>query len=150
MTDRNLLDFSDTIEWNLVARQTYQVATPSRIWERLPNRDFFIENSQVLIIGLSAEFSRSTWYTGGWASQLLPFLPSSTSIFPAIVQAKSFKLRLGIQNLIVFPRFLPLWILQLSFPYWLEDVTVEIWRYDGRDLAVFDQLDRMENKLDAL
>ena len=150
MTDRNRLDFADTIEWNLVARQTYQVVSGSRVWERLPNRDFFIENSQVLIIGLSAEFRRSTWYTGGWASQLLPFSPSSTSIFPAIVQSRSFKLRLGIQNLVIFPRYLPIWVLQLAFPYWLEDVTVEIWPYDGRDLSVFDQLDRVQSKVDAL
>ncbi|MBL1177830.1 hypothetical protein [Pantanalinema sp. GBBB05] len=150
MNDHNLIDFAQTIEWNLVARQTYLVNDGARVWERLPAKEFLIENSNVLIIGLSASYRRSTWYTGAWASQMLFFLPSSTSIFPAIVQHRTKKLRLGIQNLVVFPKVLSPWLLQLNFPYWLQDITVEIWRYDGRDESVFDHLNRVESKLDAL
>lgn len=148
MKERYLADFSEAIEWNLVARQTYTApATPTPYLNRLPNRTFLIENSSALIIGLNSQSARSNWFTGGWASQLLLFLPSSTTEFTATVEASSKLLRLRRLNFVMFPRIMPTWLLELRFPYWLNDVYVEVWRYDGTDLSIFDRLDQLEANL---
>lgn len=148
MSDRQFPDFADTIEWNLVARNSYTAPiTSTQASNRLPNRSFLIENSYVVIIGLRSEGARSTWQTGGWASQLLPFLPSSTSDYVAAVQTSKKWLRLRTLNLIVFPKLMNTWILDLAFPYWLPDISIEVWRYDGRDIDQFQRFNEIEAKL---
>lgn len=148
MSDRLFPNFTDTMEWNLVARATYQAPqTPTPYLNRLPSRSFLIENSHVLIIGLKSNSARSYWVTGGWAAQFFPFLPSSTSEYPAIVQGKRRWLRLGVMSLVIFPKILSTWVLELQFPYWLNDISIEVWRYDGTDLTVFDRIDTLEQQL---
>lgn len=148
MNDRYLPDFANTLEWNLVERASYQAPqTPTPYLNRLPPRNWVIENSNVLLIGCRSDSARSYWFTGGWATQLLPFLPSTTSNFAAASQAKQIRLQLGVLSLCVFPKILPTWILQIQFPYWLDDVSIEIWRYDGADLTVFERIDALEQQL---
>jgi len=141
--NRQFPDFRDTLEWNLVNRSSYQAVNNVSVNDRLPSRTFLIENSHVLIIGVSSNSARSTWKTGGWAAQILPFSPSSTSQFVAAVQSSRRWLRLYSPTLVVFPKVLPTYLLEMSFPFWLNDVSVEIWRYDGRDFDVFERLDQL-------
>lgn len=154
MSDRHFPDFTDTLEWNLVARTTYDAAT--RVEEGittflpLPPRGWVIENSHVLLIGVKAKNPRSTWYTGGWASQRLLFVPSSTTEFTATVKAASKRLTLGSLTLFVAQTLMPTWLLYVEFPRWFIGVTIEIWRYDGRDVDVFQRLDELEAKIDGL
>lgn len=148
MNERQLPDFLSAIEWNLIARATYQAPeTPTPYLNRLPRRSFLVENSHALIIGLDSTTARSNWDTGGWAYQLIPFLPSSTSSFPAAVAAGSNRVRLRRLNFMMFPRLSPTWILEMQFPYWLNDISVEIWRYDGRDIDLFERSDQILNAL---
>lgn len=144
---RQFPDFRDTLEWNLVARANYQAVQNVTLDVRLPSRTFLIQNSHVLIIGVSSQSARSTWKTGGWAAQILPFSPSTTSVFVAAVQSSRRWLRLNSPTLIVFPKVLPTYFLELSFPYWFNDVSIEIWRYDGRDFDVFERMDQLESNL---
>jgi hypothetical protein len=149
--NRQFPDFRDTLEWNLVERATYQApVTATPINDRLPARQWFIQDSHVLIIGVSSVSARSTWRTGGWAAQILPFSPSTTSQFTAAVQSDKRWLRLNAPTLVVFPKMLPAYLLELSFPYWFDDVSVEIWRYDGRDLDTFERLDQLEANINTL
>ncbi|MBW4475127.1 MAG: hypothetical protein KME45_32820 [Stenomitos rutilans HA7619-LM2] len=145
--NRQFPDFRDTLEWNLVARATYQASQNVNVNDRLPSRTYLIEHSHVLIIGVSSQSARSTWRTGGWAAQILPFSPSTTSQFVAAVQSSRRWLRLHSPTLVVFPKVLPTYFLELSFPYWFNDVSVEIWRYDGRDFDTFERLDQLEANL---
>ncbi|MBW4474062.1 MAG: hypothetical protein KME45_27360 [Stenomitos rutilans HA7619-LM2] len=147
---RQFPDFRDTLEWNLVSRSSYQAVNNVNVKDRLPARTFLIENSHVLIIGVSSQSARSTWRTGGWAAQVLPFLPSTTSQYVAAVQSSRRWLRLRTLTLVVFPKVLPTYFLELSFPYYFDDVSVEIWRYDGRDLDTFDRIDQLEANLDTV
>lgn len=145
MSDRLFPNFTDTLEWNLVARQTYLApTTPTPYLNRLPDRQFLIENSHVLIIGARSDGARSYWQTGSWASQLLPFLPSSTTDYVAAVQHERRWIRLRVLNLLIFPKIIDTWILNLAFPYWLPDVSVEIWRYDGADIDQFQRFNDLE------
>lgn len=146
---RQFPDFRDTLEWNLVARASYQAVQNVTLDVRLPSRTFLIENSHVLIIGVSSQSARSTWKTGGWAAQILPFSPSTTSQFVAAVQSSRRWLRLNSPSLVIFPKVLPTYFLELSFPYWFNDVSIEIWRYDGRDYDTFERLDQLESNLNS-
>lgn len=148
--NRQLPDFRDTLEWNLVARATYQATQNVLLPDRLPARQFLIENSHVLIIGISSASARSTWRTGGWATQILPFSPSSVSQYVAAVQSSRRWLRLNSPTLVCFPKFLPIYLLELSFPYWFNDVSLEVWRYDGRDYDVFERLEQLESNINTL
>lgn len=144
MNERQLPDFLNAVEWNLLARATYTAPeTPTPYLNRLPLRSYLVNNSHALIVGLDSASARSYWDTGAWAYQLIPFLPSSTSNFPAAVQAGSHRLRLRRLNFIMFPRLSPQWILEMQFPYWLNDVSVEIWRYDGQDIDLFQRADQI-------
>jgi hypothetical protein len=144
---RQFPDFRDTLEWNLVSRGSYQAVQNVNVNDRLPSRTFLIENSHVLIIGVSSQSARSTWRTGGWAAQVLPFLPSTASQYVAAVQSSRRWLRLRTLTLVVFPKVLPTYFLELSFPYYFNDVSVEIWRYDGRDFDTFERLNQLESNL---
>lgn len=149
--ERHLIDFSDRLEWNLITRETILAnENAPNLQQRLPPKTWPVVNSNVVMVGVASQTARSTWYTGGWASCLVDFKPSYVSQFPAGVETASRRLRLGFQTLIVFPKITPNWILEVKFPYWFRDVFLEIWRYDGRDEAFFDQLDRMEFKLNQL
>ena len=147
---RQFPDFRETLEWNLVARATYQAPIGGLVSDRLPARQWLIQNSHLLIIGVSSTSARSTWKTGGWAAQILPFLPSSTSQYVAAVQSSRKWLRLGTLTLVTFPKVMRTYLLEISFPYWFEDVSVEIWRYDGRDLDTFERLDQLEASINSL
>ncbi len=147
---RRFPNFLDSMEWNLVVRQSYQANDGVMVRDRLPSRTWLIQNSHVLIIGVRSNSARSYWRTGGWAAQLIPFLPSTTSDFVAAVDSNRRWLRLGVLTLVVFPKISDTWVLELSFPYWFDDVYVEVWRYDGIDLDGFETLDRIESKIDSL
>ena len=151
MDGRSFPDFTNTLEWNLLSRATYQAQQlTDNTYRPLAPRSFFVENSNVLILGVSSEGATATWKTGGWARQVLPFLPSSTSNFTAAVHVERRWLRLGTLTLAVFPKLLDAWILQVDFPYWLNNASLEIWRYDGQDVSAFDRFDRVDSEIAAL
>ncbi len=142
MTDTRFLpDFTNTLEWNLIARQSYQAqpATPTG-YLPLPARSFTIDGSYTVMVGVRSVSAERRWWLGCWAEQRLLFSPSSTSDFTAFVKTKQFGCQLGSLTLCTFPKLQSPWILYLRFPWWLEDAMVEIWRYDGRDQTVFDAI----------
>lgn len=144
MNVRQLPDFLDAIEWNLVRRESLTAPeTPTPYLNRLPDRSYLIENSHALIIGIDSNSARSNWDTGGWAYPIIPFLPSSTSNYPAATFAAGHRIRLRRLNFVMFQRLSPTWILELKFPYWLNDVSIEVWRYDGRDIDLFQRSDEI-------
>lgn len=44
----------------------------------------------------------------------------------------------------VVPKLLSPWILELKFPYWLDQIYMEVWRYDGRDIDELQRLDELQ------
>lgn len=154
MSDRHFPDFTDTLEWNLVARQTYLAPSDTRdgktYYSRIPPKAFVIENSHLLMIGVKTSQSRPTWFTGGWASQRLLFAPSSTSEFLAVIESRRRRLSLETMTLFEADRQMSTWLLTLQFPRWFIDARVEVWRYDGRDVDLFQRLEQLEAKIDGL
>jgi len=135
---RSFPDFSDTLEWNLVTRQLLNDRRVIGGFLRLPPMTAEIVNSHLLMIGVTSSSARPHWYRAGWARQFLDFSPSSTSIFPRGVQTCSYPLALGTLNCLTFAKEIERWTLQIAFPVYFQDALVEVWRYDGNDLTVFD------------
>jgi hypothetical protein len=99
-----------------------------------------IENSFVCAVGVRNTKAKRTWFLGGYASQNLLLGPSSTSIFVAYTQAARRRLWLDRLNLLIFPKLVSPWILELSFPWWHEQMELEVWRYDGSDVDDLQQI----------
>ncbi len=60
----------------------------------------------------------------------LPTLPSSTTAFPAAVEASQERCKLGQLNLIRFPYLgISPYIVNIAFPYWIEQIDLEVWQY---------------------
>lgn len=138
---RSFPDFSNSLEWNLVTRRSLVNRQLIGGYVRLPPLTVNISNSHLLMIGVASNSAKSHWYTAGWARQFLNFSPSSTSVFPVGVQTVSHRLALGTLNCLTFAKEINDWTLQIAFPVYLEDALVEIWRYDGTDLSVFERID---------
>lgn len=132
---RSFPGLDESNEWNLVGRDTLYATIPDA-GEIIPirSRNWLIQNSNVLMIGLRSATASSHWYTGGWVQQLLPILPSYTSTYVAAVQSASQRLRLGILNLVVFPKYIDTYLIEINFPRWMRDISIEVWRYDGPDV----------------
>lgn len=151
MSVRQFPDLLLSGAWSLIAREDRRVS-PKTL---LPSRSFLVQNSHLIAVGIASENADPTWVTGGWVSQLLSFTPSSTSQFPPVVEAKRHKVRLGVLTLLEFPRLADQWTLEISFPKWLYETKLEIWKYAGRDFDEFtplaqinEQLGRIEARLE--
>jgi hypothetical protein len=131
------VDLLNRLNWNLIKRENYQVIVTKRDakgYEYTALADLnVVVQSPVLMVGVKTSNWRTTWKTGGWASMQLPITPSSTTEFTAFVEADSrqwVRLLLHKLNLVRFPYLgISPYILNLSFPYWFEDMFLEIWQY---------------------
>lgn len=146
--DRQFPDFFDSLEWNLVARvglQAQQIDAKS--YQPIPRQTYVIQNSSVLIIGVKSATAQPNWVTGGWASQVIPFSPSSTSSFIAATRTEQKRLKLDSLNLTVFPKLSDVWFLEVATPHWFMSTFLEIWRYDGQDLDQFVKFEQVSADL---
>lgn len=114
--------------------------------------------SHTLLIGTVSNSALQHWFLGAIASQYLYVSPSMTLDTTSGVQAgDSKKIGLNRLTLIEFKNYdVSPYILKLEIPYWLEDIAVEVWEYQGYIPAsednseILDRLDAIEDKLDAL
>jgi hypothetical protein len=150
--DRQFPDLLNQSKWVLLSKGSYQ--KPQNL-DRIPAPTFLVVDSHVLVIGVATANSLPTWFTGGWATQFLSFVPGVGSDFPVAIVASRQRLRLGSLNLLIFPDLSSQWTLEVTFPEWFVTASLEIWRYDGADTSSLDQLalaaeqlDRIESRLD--
>lgn len=114
--------------------------------------------SSTLLIGTYSGRARAHWFLGARASQYLYVSPSMNSNFISGVQASNTqKCGLNRLTLIEFKNYdvVP-YTLQLEIPYWLEDIYVEVWEYQG-DIGgsqtefdtsdIIERLERIESKI---
>lgn len=135
--DRRLPDLTDSLEWDLVRRVEITAPPdpdrPDRRLQIAPINAMILESATVMI-GVRSNAAPSTWDTGGWASQRLLIIPSTTTEFVANVQTESKWLKLGVLNLCQFSQLQPTWMLNIRIPKWLPHILCEIWQYQGRDV----------------
>lgn len=145
---RKFPDLNENLEWNLVRRDTLE-ARQGTLRRFIPPLQTPID-SYVCAIGLKNPLAPNHWRLGGYASQRVFVLPSSTTDFAPLMQAERKTLELNIFNLFVVPKIATPWLLWVDFPYWHERMFVEVWRYDGRDIDELTRLDEIELRLNQL
>ncbi|MBD1939092.1 hypothetical protein [Microcoleus sp. FACHB-68] len=149
-----IFNFDNNLNWDLVSRQTR--AASVSISE--PNYNYiepvnFQIDSNILAIGILPYEAKDHWQLGGRLSVRLLATPSFTSDFASLMEIynKPF-LRLRMMNIIEFPKYEPVpYACQLTFPFWLKSVYLEIWKYSGiQSTTVESSLARIELKLDQM
>lgn len=127
-----MLDLTNQLNWNIVTRRNLQAqVTDATKGTYIPLNDLscYVE-STTLMVGLQSKSSKPRWYRGAYASMRLPILPGSNTEFVAAVEAATKVCRLNALTLIQFPDVgISNYLLILSFPYWFEDMYVEVWQY---------------------
>ena len=126
----------DSLNWDLVVRRDYvaqNVPNDPRTYIPIPPQTFLINTSYTVIVGCRSNSARAGWYTGCFASVLLPMSPSSTSQFLSIVDSGNSK-RCKLDNLQLLQfrdvGILP-YILEIRIPWYLTHIFLEIWKYSG-------------------
>lgn len=166
--------------WDLATRENWELIlsegrTVVYTNNTLPSQDkykytpispiYTTPNSHILLIGTQSNSALAHWFLGARATQYLFVSPSTNSALISGVQTSDVK-RIGLNRLtlVQFPNYniLP-YTLQLEIPYWLEDIYIEVWEYQGNyadenqqhdDLilrldSIKTQLDRIEDQLNA-
>lgn len=157
--------------WDLATKENWElILSDRRTVQRVNNPDlaqnqyeyipiapiYTNPNSHVLLIGTYSASAKPYWFLGARASQYLYVSPSTSSNFISGVQASDIK-RVGLNRLtlVKFDNYdvLP-YTLQLEIPYWLEDIYVEVWEYQGYVSQgyeeVLDRLDAIETQLEDI
>lgn len=146
-----ILDLSNSLNWDLVVRKTYQVKWISETqFHAIPDQSFTLDN-RLLMVGVKCSKAQETWWLGARLSQRLLTLPSSTSEFVAAVEVCRKRCRLNALTLVEFPMLgVSPYLLIVEFPYWFEDAYLEIWKYSGIDSdSHTEALKRIEEKLNS-
>jgi hypothetical protein len=155
-----MVDYIDRLNWNLVKRQSYTAPIIARqygSYDYEPLADIqLVMRSPILLIGVKSTKAEPHWKRGCWASQYLPFIPSSESEFTAAVKDPvSYPCQLGVLNKIEFPYTgISPYILNISFPYWLEQASIEVWQYSENLVGVYEppktELYRLQESLNRI
>lgn len=161
-------DLATVGNWELLLTET-RIATresttvrPDSLYEYIPIQPIYVAPiSHTLLIGTQSNTAQPHWFLGARASQFLYVSPSMSSAFVSGVQASDIqKVGLNRLTLVEFKNYdVAPYVLQLDIPYWLEDIYVEVWEYQGNiggEQSEFDasdiieRLQRIENKVDAI
>lgn len=154
-------DLATRENWDLILSDSRSVTyTNNTTSDKLPyyyepiSPIYASPNSHILLIGTKSEKAKPHWFLGARASQFLYVSPSTTSYFISGVQAQeSKKIGLNRLTLVKFEDYgISPYTLQLSIPYWIEDITVEVWEYADPIVSdsqnIIDRLDAIETKID--
>lgn len=146
MSDRQLTEISNQIEWNIVARRSLEGQLDGKAFF-IPAQRFSID-AYVAAVGLRNTKAPAHWDLGGWATPLMLFTPSEfSSDYPSAVATGSQRLKLNVLNLVLIPQILKPCILEVKFARWHARIELEVWRYDGPDVSQFDRFNDLEAKI---
>ena len=158
-------DLATRENWELLLSEsrtvTYTSGTPTDDTYKYTSISPFYTtpHSHILLIGTSSNSALNHWFLGARASQYLYVSPSLSSNLISGVQTSEIK-RIGLNRLtlVQFPNYKVLpYVLQLEIPYWLEDIYVEVWEYQGAYYGEDEQyentilrLENIEEKIDRI
>ena len=130
-------DIGNSLNWDLSLRVTKEVqSTGDSSYLPIPPVSVPMENPTIMV-GISSSAAKPTWFLGCRASMRLLTLPSTTSEFTAIVEVASKPCGLGRLTLIRFPDLnLYPYLLLLTFPIWIQQAYVEVWKYSGPSTGI--------------
>lgn len=128
------MDLGNRLNWNLLRRQNYKVQILRVVedgYDYLAFKDVqVVARSPILMVGINSPKAKKSWKVGCWAAMWLPILPSITTEFSSAVCAHVQVCQLRQLNLVQFPYLgISPYIVNIAFPYWLEEAELEIWQY---------------------
>ncbi|KJH69400.1 hypothetical protein [Aliterella atlantica] len=151
-------DLTTRENWELLTSERRSVVyknntTPSDLnYKYTPIPPIYVTaTTHTLLVGIVSNSARVHWFLGARVSQYLYVSPSSAMGLISGVQAADSK-RAGLSRLtlIEFKNYnvIP-YVVEVAVPYWLEDVYVEVWQYNGQVLTgeqpnLSELLDRLE------
>lgn len=150
-------DLAKQGNWQLLLAEERIVQNRKKItaynYEYQPISDFFASpKSHVLLIGTISNSAKKHWYLGAKASQYLYISPSLNNNLATGVQVSDTKsIRLNHLNLVKFENYnvIP-YVLRLEVPYWLEDIYIEVWEYQGKYYGEDEQYENTIVRLEGI
>lgn len=155
------MDFGNNLNWDLVLKTSYSAQlAPETQRGFLPIPNKIIESDKyTLAIGVSSTKAKPTWRIGAFVAPRLLFSVSSTSEYAGLVRSDNSKpVFLNQLTLVQFQDFgLTPYALEISIPFWIAELSIEVWKYQGVDnaipvreqiAAVRGDLNRIELKID--
>lgn len=129
------MDFGNNLNWDLALRTTYSARpAPNEAsgYFPIPPKTILLDR-YILAIGASSSLAKPNWRLAGFVSPRLLFSPSSTSEYIALVQSeKEQAILLNQLTLVRFTDFgVTPYVMQISIPSWLQQLSLEIWKYQG-------------------
>ena len=156
------MEFGNNLNWDLVLRTSYVAPlAPETKRGFLPIPNKIIEADRyTLAIGVSSNKAKPTWRIGAFVAPRLLFSVSSTSEYTGLVRSDDSKpVFLNQLTLVQFQDFgTTPYALEISIPFWISQLSIEVWKYQGDDDArplqeqiadVRGDLDRIELKIDS-
>lgn len=116
-----MIDLSNSLEWNLVYRQSLTAGASGRITPII-----FQTTHHEIIVGVKVE-DEPTWKWGGYLIEQIEALPSSTAnLFNDLIQVNKYRLTCEQYQAIDLSPAIPLpFFCVIKFPPWFRDCQVE-------------------------
>lgn len=142
-TDRIFPEFYTQNKWTQILNRTFTAKDLGEgRYEPIPRYAFGTAGGRVLLVGCRNPEGKSSWNLGLWLSPTVFFTPNDNSNFVANVITSKEPCTMGTFNLVKVPKYFSdnqsVYGLVLTFPFWHRRMDVEIYRYDGADVSLFD------------
>ena len=117
-----MIDIHNSLEWNLVVRADLFASPSGRILPAI-----FTTTHHEIVIGVKV-FDHRTWLWGGYLTEQVDALPSSTAVlFDSLVQVGSYRLTCHQYQAIDLSPALPLpLVCRVDFPRYFTKCTLEV------------------------
>lgn len=150
--NRQLTDLQNSLVWEPLSQKSLQVEfiDAKGTYNPLPDEVIQVTDTYTVIVGVFMANAPKGWYTGAFASQDFVFTPSTAINQPRLTRIERKRVDLNRFNLLVFPKVALPWTLRISFPYWLQSLQLEAWRYLGQDKSLLDEIDEIKTVLGVL
>lgn len=149
--EKPLVQLTDPLVWNLALKGEYQAGRVGGTRISIPPKQFS-SPTNLLWVGIASPNAMPTWYLAGWVAVGVPLgRIDSTSNFGGSAEVFQTSIGLSRPKLLHWKAYEPRpYVGMVSFPKWLSNVYVEIYWYDGPDLASYGQkLDEINAKLEG-
>jgi hypothetical protein len=145
---------ADPLSWELIFSDSRSMATaPKSLWKSLPIPEILTDIqpiSNIIAVRASSSSNPGHWQFGGYANQkiqpgLVAFSPQSLAI------TSKQKIWLDRISVLFFPDLTDSYYLTFNIPYWLRQISLDVWQYRGAiEDSVEQRLDYIQGILESL
>lgn len=149
--EKPLLQLTDPLVWNLALKGEYQANRVGGTTQPIP-RQSFSSPTNLLWVGCASDRALPHWWLGCRISMSVPLgTVDSQSLFGGTTEVYRCNVGLFRPQLLHWKAYEPRpYVGTVSFPRWIVQAYVEVYWYDGEDLASYAQkLDEINAKLDG-